>query len=251
MAEETDSVGKAADATKEVANATGKAIDTLRDAGGFFSRIFGGLVEDGVGLVADRLKFYRMERALLLAEKTEQILLERGIDRTREVAPNVAIPLLENATLEEDDQLHDLWAKLLSNAMDPDTPRVDRTFVSILSDLTHSDAALLKRAEGMSEGLFSHSTSPIKVDDLLGSDFLGSKGGDEISFFNLLRLGLIFPSYSAGTRHHTQEVLKEGKPSEGGFFSEYRGKIADVEPDEEIIAVRISPLGHAFLNAVA
>ena len=245
MNDDADNVGKVADATKEVAKVTGKAIEALRDTGDFLSRVFGGLVEDSVGLVADRLKFYRMGRAVELAEKTEKLLLERGIQNTRHVPASVAIPLLESATLEDDDRMHDMWARLLSNAMDADAAKVDRSFVTILSDLTPNDATLLEKAQNISSDLLtSRSSKSILVNDLL-SNFFGLSGEDEISFFNLLRLGLIFPSYSAGVRRHTAASHEEKKDKRGWFFED-----SDIEADKEIIAVRISPLGHAFLRAV-
>ncbi len=52
----TEEIVEGAKAVQETARATGKAIDGLRETGGFFNRVFGNLVEDGVGIVADKLK---------------------------------------------------------------------------------------------------------------------------------------------------------------------------------------------------
>ena len=55
----------------------------------------------------------------------------------RPVAMNVAFPLLEAASLEEDDGLQDIWANLLVNAADRNSGvEVKRALVSILQDFS-------------------------------------------------------------------------------------------------------------------
>lgn len=245
--EDPDSAGKIADAAKEVAKTTGKAIDVLRDTGGFFNRVFGGLIEDGVGLVADRLKYYRKERAVLLAEKVERILTERRVLATKAVPVSIAVPLLENATLEDDDDLHDLWARLLANSMDPRGPRVDRSFISILSEMTAHDALLLKRANDRASGFFSSDDTVVRTEDLMDRSVFFSfrDERDEVSLFNLLRLGVIFPSYMENTKKHIED--KKRKEADGGGLF---GNDRETNAEDEIVAIRISPLGRAFLKAV-
>jgi len=48
--------------------------------------------------------------------------------------------------MEEDDELQDMWAKLLVNALDADSGvEVQRSFVSILKDLTPLEALILSK----------------------------------------------------------------------------------------------------------
>lgn len=139
MSEPTD-IGRTADATKEVAKATSKAIDASTKAGEFFSKVMGDLITDGVGLVGDRIRFYRIERAVLLAERTDALLKGRNVKSVRAVAPNIALPIIEAAATEVDDDLHAKWAELLAQAMDAEASVVDRRLIDALSSLSPTDS---------------------------------------------------------------------------------------------------------------
>ena len=79
-----------------------------------------------------------------MADQVNCILNERGIVDTKAVPPKLALPIIEAASLEEDDKLQNLWAKLLSNAMDPNCKLDIRYFfVDILKSLNPLDVKLL------------------------------------------------------------------------------------------------------------
>src|SRR5712675_719678 len=126
MSDEAKAIEEAAKAVQEVAKAGGKAIVAGQKAGGWLDRIFGGAVEDSVALVwSDRVKarriaaaIYDWERLLLLLEKTRARLRKKRIVTTRIPPPKIMLPLLENATMETEDDLHTLWATLLATALD-------------------------------------------------------------------------------------------------------------------------------------
>jgi len=111
-----------AKAIQEVAKATGKAVDRLSQMGEWLSRVFGDLVEDGVGVVADKIKYYRIEKAILLRDKVDKRLSDKGISATIPVPPRIGVKLIEEATVADSDELHSKWANLLTNAMDPNFP---------------------------------------------------------------------------------------------------------------------------------
>ncbi|RDC67450.1 DUF4393 domain-containing protein [Rhodovulum sp. 12E13] len=136
---EPSDLGRSADAAKEIAKTTSKAIDAGTEAGKFFSKVMGDLITDGIGLVGDRVRFYRIERAVLLAERTDELLKGRNVKSLRAVAPNIALPIIEAAASEADDEIHLKWAELLAQAMDPDAPTVDRRLITTLSALSPSD----------------------------------------------------------------------------------------------------------------
>lgn len=131
-------------ALAEVAKTTGKTVDALREAGPFLNEVFGSFVTDAVGVLADRLRFYRIERFFELRDRTLRRLAARGHDIShRTVPPNFALPLIENATLEEDPTLQELWAALLANAMDASQPEPRKAFVDIVTSLEPLDARVL------------------------------------------------------------------------------------------------------------
>lgn len=113
-------IEESAKAVQEAAKATRTGIEATQQLGGYVSRIINEPVEAVVGMLGDRLKFMRAERQLRLADRWREILNERNIQGTlRVVPPKLALPIIENASLEEDDELQDLWANLLASAVDP------------------------------------------------------------------------------------------------------------------------------------
>lgn len=132
-------------AIQEVAKATGKGIDAVREAGGFIARYVAGPLEEGVGILHDHLKYVRWERQTRLIHRADQYLLEVGLKTPSRAVPlKIAIPLLQAATIEDDDSLQDLFAALLVNAANAASGvEVHRSFIEILSQITHLEARIL------------------------------------------------------------------------------------------------------------
>jgi len=138
---ETEEIAKA---TAEVAKLGTQAFQTLDKLGEFVSRLFGDFLTDAVGIVADRLKFFRWQRQMRLIDEVNRELAARNVVQIRPVAPKLGLPLLEAASLEEDDELQDLWIRLLANAMDPSFHGDLRySYLEILKSLTPLDAKFL------------------------------------------------------------------------------------------------------------
>jgi hypothetical protein len=76
-------------------------------------------------------------------------LAERGLAGPNRTIPlKVGLPLLDNATLEEDDELQDLWARLLVNGGDANSDTVlRRAFVTVLAEMTLLDVRNLAEIE--------------------------------------------------------------------------------------------------------
>jgi hypothetical protein len=107
--------------------------------------VIGEPVESAVGMLSDRLRFMRWERQLRMVDRCEEIIRRRKIEgETRPVPPKLALPIFENASLEEDDQLQDLWANLLSSALDPNfNGTLRNAFIDIIKQLEIVDAHIL------------------------------------------------------------------------------------------------------------
>lgn len=131
---------------QEIAKTTGQGLQCVQKMGKFLSRFIGGPLEQGFGIIEDKLKYLRWERQIRLIDRTHAFIDERGSQmRFRPVPLNVAIPIFEGASLEEDDDLQDLWARLLVNAADADSGiQVRRGFASILQDFSQMEARLLQ-----------------------------------------------------------------------------------------------------------
>jgi hypothetical protein len=123
---------------EEIAKTTGKAIDAAREAGGFLARFIRRPVEQASGIVGDWLTYVRWERQQRLMDRSNEFMKERGVAvPSRAVPLKIAIPIMREGSLEEDDELQDIWARLLVNAADASSGiDVKHMFLSILKDLS-------------------------------------------------------------------------------------------------------------------
>lgn len=194
-----DPISESAKAVQETAKATSKAIDLTSGFTGWIGEVVGRPIAEAVGLlVTDRLAAKRVEASIYdaarlqsLLEKTRSYLADRSAV-LREIEPKIALPLLEAATMEFDERLHDLWAELLASAIDNDTDPVQRQYVSILTDLSADDAEALEYfwKESFSPlNLRPHSDGPVTF----GPSIDTGAYGEHISA-NLIRLGLFRPA---------------------------------------------------------
>lgn len=138
-------ISESAKAVQEVAKTTTVAIEATQQLGGFVSRIINEPLDAVVGILADRLKFMRAERQFRLVDRWRQIMSERKIGGAlRIVPPKLALPIIENASLEEDDELQDLWANLLASAVDPNFKGMLRSaYIDIIKQLEVNDVHVL------------------------------------------------------------------------------------------------------------
>ena len=120
-------------------------VKAVRDGSGYFTDILGDLPKDLIGyLIGDRVKAKRIERQAALWHRTRERLQDRGVD-PEPPSLKYAIPILEAAADEENDELQDLWSRLLAAAMDPKRRDAMRqSFIQTVKEMDPMDAAVLK-----------------------------------------------------------------------------------------------------------
>lgn len=139
-----EEIKASAEAVKAIAETTGKALDTANKVGGFFSRVLGPAFEEFGGMVHDQVRFLRSRRLLRVQKKYEEIRVAHGLINEKPLNLKVALPLLEAASIETNDDLQDMFARLLVNGTNPNSGiEIKRTFVSILQDFGPLEARLL------------------------------------------------------------------------------------------------------------
>ena len=147
MTDDPKSLVEAGKAIQEVSKATGKAIDLAETFGGFISRFVAGPLEQGVGIFEDKLRYLRWERQVRLMDRAEQLMSSLGKSApTKPIPLKLAIPLFQAASLEDDDYMQDMWAKLLVNASISER-RVElrRAHIDILERLSPFEALIFKK----------------------------------------------------------------------------------------------------------
>ncbi len=150
------------------------------------------------GIIGDRLRLFRWERQVAYTDKVNCILKARNITSTKAVMPKFALPILENASLEDDEDLQLLWARLMANAMDSNSElSLQMSFIEILKNLTALDAKILYTVYKSLEN-----QSSAEYDKVLGVRFekqqichvMGISSKDyDISIFNLFRTQCLAP----------------------------------------------------------
>lgn len=121
------------------------SIEATEKMFGFLSKILGTPIEDAVGIVGDKLQYIRWQRQNRMVDGVNKILKERGLSKTKAIPPKFAIPMLEQASLEEDDDLQDIWCRLITNSLDPNfKSEIRYAFIDIIKNLTSLDAKILK-----------------------------------------------------------------------------------------------------------
>jgi hypothetical protein len=147
MSDELEAITESAKAAQEIANLGGKVIDAAQNASRFINRVLGKPIEDATGLlITDPLRAARILTQDWYARRVTEKLRERNIreEQLKAVPPNIAVPLLEAAQDEARDELREIWARLLTNAMDPNrSSRVRLEFIETLKQLNPLDALVL------------------------------------------------------------------------------------------------------------
>ncbi len=208
MSDESKAIEETAKAGQEIAKTAGKAIEASEKLGGFVARFIAGPLEQASGIVEDKLKYLRWERQARLMKRAEEFMQEIGLrDPTRAVPLKLAIPLLEGASLEDDDELQDLWAKLLVNAADANsTIEIKRVFVDILESIGPLEAQILDVVYRLPFEKMQHQgvlTKDLPRLAMIASDDANFKPEPaspeiELALANLARLGCLSPDKTIG-----------------------------------------------------
>jgi len=143
--------------------------------------------------------------------------------------------------METEDDLHTLWATLLATALDAKGAEVHRKFVSILSDLTSADAAVL---ELLWKDWLVVDMEPFKSSATVtyGPGVSGSDKHDEASMVTINRLGLVSPNYV--------EITTYQPPGHDGDYKEPRTHEDNARAYGDLMTVAFTPLGIAFCEAI-
>src|SRR5260370_21548676 len=110
-----DDIIKAAPAIAKGAAAIGAAIPFT----GIVKRMLGPAADELAEMWKDQVRLYRYERQVKCVEKAEKMAKDAGFT-PQAVPPKILFPLLEGASFEDNEDLHTMWAALLTNASSPD-----------------------------------------------------------------------------------------------------------------------------------
>ena len=118
--------------------------EKLIDIGNDFLQKFAGPSAIEKGLIwGDNMKLRRLENQIKNFKKVKDIVEKENIS-IKQVNLKVLFPYLEGVSLEEDEQLQDLWANLFANYIDADKNVVVNVYPSILTQISTEEVKLLE-----------------------------------------------------------------------------------------------------------
>jgi hypothetical protein len=143
-----------AKAEQETQKTYQSALELVRRAGTFLNGVFGPASQELGLLFGDQMRYWRFKNAVKILEKTQALVEERGLgpEQIRSLGFGEGLLLLEAASLEEDDTVQDMWARLMANAVDSERgTKPEKVYVDLLKSLTGREAVLLELVEQIEE----------------------------------------------------------------------------------------------------
>ena len=123
------------------------AIETLyKPIESILKTLAGPAAEEFGFALRDSVRMYRFKRQVRLFKQFEKICSDANI-KPQSVKLPLLFDIIERASVEDDDELQDLWANLLVNAANPARKTmVSRAFPEILKQLSKQEAIFLSAA---------------------------------------------------------------------------------------------------------
>ena len=193
-----------AKAIQESAKLGTKGLEIADKAGSFFAKVFNEPINEIAGMVTDKLRFIRWKKMVQMSDEVNKILVEKNVTETRAVPPKLGLPIIEEATLEDDPTLQYLWNHLLANAMNPKfNDDIRYGFIDMIKGITGIEARLLsefynvlKRENKIDpiENVNQHTVKKeqfVKILSISASDYA-------IAANNLMRMQLLAPAILTG-----------------------------------------------------
>jgi len=133
-----------AKAIQESAKLGEKGLEIADKAGSFFAKVFKEPIDEISGIITERLRFIRRRHLVQMADEVNKILDEKKVKDTRAVPPKIALPILEESSLEDDPNLQYLWNHLLANAMNPNfNDEIRYGFTEMIKNITGIEVLIL------------------------------------------------------------------------------------------------------------
>lgn len=174
-------------------------VEATEKIGGFLSHILNEPFTEAVGIFGDKLKFMRWKRKLRIVDEVNRILDEKGVKDIRPIPPKLAIPMLEQASWEEEDELQDIWCNLIANSLNPVFDvEIRYAYIDILKNLTSLDAKILKyiydtiEDKSRLDEITNLNNHPISIDQIKENTTLASDSEIKLSLYNLKRVQCVW-----------------------------------------------------------
>lgn len=161
----------------------------------FATKLLSPAIEE-VGLILkDEIAVYRFKNQIKLLTKTKAICESNGIS-PKAISPKLLLPLLDYASLEDDEIIQEKWAILLSNLADSDQNIDNHVLPHLLSQISRSEYLFLENV------INSYQWSLYERNEIQSVPIGSLRDITNIEKSNLTRLGLIEQLYRMYEDHN-------------------------------------------------
>jgi hypothetical protein len=109
----------------------------------FIGKLIGPSAEELGLFLSDNIKYLRYKNQIRILLKARKYVQDRNIS-TKEIPLKILVPLLENSSLEENEELQEKWAVMITNLCDSDFNLQSQIFPYILSQISKEEFHQLK-----------------------------------------------------------------------------------------------------------
>lgn len=182
----------------------------LEEVSSFLGKITPDFVEEAGGIIHDQVRYWRWKNQIKIVKKAEDLLQKEPL--LHKVSLKVLVPLIENASLEDEDSLQNKWAAMLANAA-TQSQTVLPLFPALLKELSSIEVLIL---DNLYEVYAELQTQPVQFDKNKIKTNSSIKD-DEIDVIveNLFRLNICSSPGSVGSligdypfSVHTNEIFE-------------------------------------------
>ncbi len=165
-------------------------------------------------LLKDSVSLWRMKNQVRVLMSAKGYCEENGIEPSQ-VSPKLLLPLLEGASIEDDELLQDKWAILLSNLVDSEQNIQNHVFPYILGQISSTEFMTLEAA--YEQSLFRRA----RVREKLSEERQGLPEREEAVLIQIEEL-------EKNIKERRSEGLKEYEPPMWRLRSDLRAKKSDL-----------------------
>jgi AraC-like DNA-binding protein len=110
---------------------------------GLLKGLFGKAFEETGEMIADQVRLRRFKNQITIFEKAQKYLKDKNIN-LQKVNLKVLAPLVEFASYEEDENLQELWAKLIKNILSrPTSVVLQQNAIEVLNKVSNEEVKIL------------------------------------------------------------------------------------------------------------
>ncbi|WP_299221236.1 Abi-alpha family protein [uncultured Aquimarina sp.] len=230
-----------------------KGLELIKD---FATKLVGPTIDEVGLLMSDKIRYFRFKNQIKILVKAEEYVKRENI-KIKEIPTKILVPLLENASLEEDEELQKKWSFMIGNLADSDQNLQNQIFPYILTQISineyerlyefcekeraymidHIKLLDIRKEKGYANPEYSNLSKRVNK---VQQEGFHVEGLEEYEFSNLQRLGLL-------RQLPPRIIIDEFKTEYNDYGGEEWHQIeAEYDPDD--YGYRITSLGIKFVS---